>query len=109
MQVRPEEARDEQEVDSMATGTTRIWHGAGAIGGFVVITLLTFIGLMAITFFIGRVIPIDPVLAVVGDREVENGTVALRRRDGSRQNGMAADEFVEMVVEKVESRSAELK
>lgn len=50
-----------------------------------------------------------PYMAVVGDREVENGTVALRRRDGSRQNGMAADEFVEMVVEKVESRSAELK
>ncbi|MCD7059544.1 ABC transporter permease [Pelagibacterium sp. HS1C4-1] len=29
---------------------------------------LTFLGLLAITFFIGRVIPIDPVLAVVGDR-----------------------------------------
>ena len=30
--------------------------------------LLTFLGLLAITFFIGRVVPIDPVLAVVGDR-----------------------------------------
>jgi peptide/nickel transport system permease protein len=29
---------------------------------------LTFIGLTAITFFIGRVMPIDPVLAIVGDR-----------------------------------------
>ncbi|WP_051231491.1 ABC transporter permease [Kaistia adipata] len=28
----------------------------------------TFLGLLAITFFIGRVVPIDPVLAVVGDR-----------------------------------------
>nr|WP_246849607.1 ABC transporter permease [Rubellimicrobium arenae] len=36
--------------------------------GFVVVTALTFLGLLAITFFIGRVIPIDPVLAVVGDR-----------------------------------------
>lgn len=29
---------------------------------------LTFLGLLAITFFIGRVVPIDPVLSVVGDR-----------------------------------------
>ncbi len=36
--------------------------------GFIVTVALTFLGLLAITFFIGRVIPIDPVLAVVGDR-----------------------------------------
>ena len=30
--------------------------------------LLTFFGLLFVTFLIGRVIPIDPVLAVVGDR-----------------------------------------
>lgn len=41
-----------------------LWQGARLL--FVI--LLTFIGLLAITFFIGRVIPIDPVLAVVGDR-----------------------------------------
>jgi peptide/nickel transport system permease protein len=41
---------------------------AWSLGGFVVVTALTFLGLLAITFFIGRVIPIDPVLAVVGDR-----------------------------------------
>ena len=29
---------------------------------------LTFLGLLAVTFFIGRVVPIDPVLAAVGDR-----------------------------------------
>jgi peptide/nickel transport system permease protein len=29
---------------------------------------LTFFGLLVVTFFIGRVVPIDPVLAVVGDR-----------------------------------------
>ncbi len=39
-----------------------------AFGGFVVTVLLTFLGLLAITFFIGRVIPIDPVLSAVGDR-----------------------------------------
>ena len=38
------------------------------LGGFVVVVLLTFLGLLAITFFIGRVVPIDPVLSVVGDR-----------------------------------------
>jgi peptide/nickel transport system permease protein len=36
--------------------------------GFVLTVSLTFLGLLAITFFIGRVVPIDPVLAVVGDR-----------------------------------------
>lgn len=36
--------------------------------GILVSVALTFLGLLAITFFIGRVVPIDPVLAVVGDR-----------------------------------------
>ncbi|MES5099446.1 ABC transporter permease [Agrobacterium sp. BA1120] len=39
-----------------------------AILGFIVTVLTTFLGLMAVTFFIGRVIPIDPALAIVGDR-----------------------------------------
>jgi len=30
--------------------------------------LLTFLGLLLVTFIIGRVVPIDPVLAIVGDR-----------------------------------------
>ena len=30
--------------------------------------LLTFLGLTCVTFFIGRIIPIDPVLAIVGDK-----------------------------------------
>ncbi|MEO1678676.1 MAG: ABC transporter permease [Pseudomonadota bacterium] len=33
-----------------------------------VVIALTFLGLLAITFFIGRVMPIDPVVAVVGER-----------------------------------------
>lgn len=36
--------------------------------GFLVTIAITFLGLFAITFFIGRIVPIDPVLAVVGDR-----------------------------------------
>jgi len=34
----------------------------------VVSVALTFFGLLLVTFFIGRVLPIDPVLAAVGDR-----------------------------------------
>ena len=33
--------------------------------------VLTFLGLTCVTFFIGRVIPIDPVLAIVGDKVAE--------------------------------------
>ncbi len=36
--------------------------------GFLTSILLTFFGLLAVTFVIGRVVPIDPVLAIVGDR-----------------------------------------
>lgn len=39
-----------------------------ATTGFLVTLAVTFLGLLAITFFIGRIVPIDPVLAVVGDR-----------------------------------------
>ena len=46
----------------------RLGRGVSAVLGFVFTVFLTFLGLLAITFFIGRVIPIDPVLAVVGDR-----------------------------------------
>ncbi|WP_116288779.1 ABC transporter permease [Ensifer sp. LCM 4579] len=35
---------------------------------FFVVVATTYLGLLAVTFFIGRVIPIDPVLAVLGDR-----------------------------------------
>ncbi|MBD9496979.1 ABC transporter permease [Ensifer sp. ENS01] len=39
-----------------------------SLAGFLVTLAITFLGLLAITFFIGRIVPIDPVLAVVGDR-----------------------------------------
>ncbi len=49
-----------------------------------------------------------PYMLVVGDREVENETVALRRRDGERQDGMPVGEFIALVKGRVEERSAEL-
>ncbi len=34
---------------------------------FLGVIVVTYLGLLAVTFFIGRVIPVDPVLAMVGD------------------------------------------
>ncbi|MDK1491348.1 ABC transporter permease [Sinorhizobium sp. 7-81] len=48
------------------TGSAHRWLVTTA--GFLVTLAVTFLGLLAITFFIGRIVPIDPVLAVVGDR-----------------------------------------
>lgn len=49
-----------------------------------------------------------PYMLVVGDQEVADNTVSLRKRDGSRVNGMAAAEFMAMVKQKIESRSLTL-
>jgi peptide/nickel transport system permease protein len=49
-------------------GFHRFIHAVRSVSGFLLVVVLTFLGLLAITFFIGRIIPIDPVLAVVGDR-----------------------------------------
>ncbi len=42
-----------------------------AVGRFVVVMALTYLGLLGVTFFIGRVIPVDPALAIAGDRASE--------------------------------------
>ena len=66
--------------------TRRRWRRrATAIAGFVATVFLTFLGLLAITFFIGRVIPIDPVLAVVGDRASNEVYAAARTAMGLDQ------------------------
>ena len=41
---------------------------AAGVGRVLFTLALTFLGLTAITFVIGRVMPVDPVLAIVGDR-----------------------------------------
>ena len=38
------------------------------VAQFVIVLATTLLGLVAVTFFIGRVVPIDPVIAIVGDR-----------------------------------------
>ena len=60
----------------MASASTSGPAGAGLpppsalakIAGVLASLALTFLGLTAITFVIGRVMPVDPVLAIVGDR-----------------------------------------
>jgi peptide/nickel transport system permease protein len=46
------------------------------------VILLTYLGLLAVTFFIGRVMPIDPVLAIVGDRAPEHVMQRVREELG---------------------------
>ncbi len=49
-----------------------------------------------------------PYMLIVGDNEVTNGTVSLRKRDGSRQNDMPFDTFLALVQERIQTRAAEL-
>ncbi|WP_424929665.1 ABC transporter permease [Amaricoccus tamworthensis] len=42
----------------------------------------TFLGLLAVTFIIGRIIPIDPVLSILGERATEEQMAAARERLG---------------------------
>lgn len=49
-----------------------------------------------------------PYMLVMGDSEIENGTVALRKQDGSRQNDLPVDEFITMIQERIQTRSGEL-
>jgi peptide/nickel transport system permease protein len=53
---------------SPGSGRRRARRLAADLGRFLVVLVTTYLGLLAVTFFIGRVVPIDPVLAVVGDR-----------------------------------------
>jgi peptide/nickel transport system permease protein len=53
-----------------------------AVGKFLLVVALTYLGLLAVTFFIGRVIPVDPVLAIVGDRAPEHVVQRVREELG---------------------------
>jgi threonyl-tRNA synthetase len=45
-----------------------------------------------------------PFMALVGDRDMEGGTVSFRFRDGTQENGIGLDEAVARVVDAVERR-----
>jgi len=53
-----------------------------SVANFLVVIALTYLGLLAVTFFIGRVVPIDPVLAIVGDRAPEHVVARVREELG---------------------------
>jgi peptide/nickel transport system permease protein len=55
---------------------------AAAGGRFAVVVALTLLGLLAVTFFIGRVIPVDPALAIAGDRAPEHVLQRVREELG---------------------------
>lgn len=62
-----------------------------ALGRFALVIFLTYLGLLAVTFFIGRVIPVDPVLAVVGDNAPPH--VVARVREELGLNKPLAEQF----------------
>jgi peptide/nickel transport system permease protein len=49
---------------------------------FLVTIVTTYLGLLAVTFFIGRVIPVDPVLAILGDRAPASAIARVRAELG---------------------------
>ncbi|MBI1297567.1 threonine--tRNA ligase [bacterium] len=49
-----------------------------------------------------------PYMLVVGDQEMANESVALRKRNGERNNSLPLGEFTAMVKEKIATRAAEL-
>jgi len=60
----------------------RLRRALSSTGSFVLVILLTYLGLLAVTFVIGRVIPIDPVLAIVGDHAPEHVVARVREEMG---------------------------
>jgi len=53
--------------EKLPSSTTLILFLRGTLGLFFSV-LMTLLGLLLVTFLIGRVVPVDPVLAMVGDR-----------------------------------------
>jgi len=60
----------------------RLRNGLRASARLLLVLALTYLGLLAVTFFIGRVIPVDPVLAIVGDRAPEHVVARVREEMG---------------------------
>ena len=63
-------------------GPGRGMRRARQVGGVLLSLLLTMLGLLLVTFIIGRVMPIDPVLKVVGDRATPEQYEAARQAMG---------------------------
>ena len=55
----------------MALSATDSVHRLGRVASWLATVAVTLLGLVALTFFIGRVIPIDPVLSIVGEKATQ--------------------------------------
>ena len=64
---------------------SRIWQGLRQIAGTLATLLVTFIGLLAVTFVISRVVPIDPVTSILGERATQAQIEEARERLGLDQ------------------------
>jgi peptide/nickel transport system permease protein len=72
-------------VSALSAGTGWVRQVAGPIRRVLKLILsvgLTFLGLTCVTFIIGRVIPIDPVLAIVGDKAPRDVYMRVRAEIG---------------------------
>jgi threonyl-tRNA synthetase len=49
-----------------------------------------------------------PYMLVVGEKEMAEGTVSVRKRNGEQQNNMPVAEFYALVQDRVKSRSKDL-
>ena len=44
-------------------------------------------------------------MLIIGEEEVENGTVSIRARNGDQRNGVLLGDFIDGIVEEINSRS----
>ena len=47
-------------------------------------------------------------MLIIGEDEVENGTVSIRARNGDQRNGVLLEDFIEGIVEEIKSRSSSM-
>jgi threonyl-tRNA synthetase len=47
-------------------------------------------------------------MAIIGQKEVDSGTITLRKRNSKDLVAMSKDEFISQVLEKIKSKSLEL-
>lgn len=67
---------------SRSPSAARLFSLLRSSAGIVLSLAFTFLGLLLVTFIIARVVPIDPVLSILGDRATEAQIAAERTRLG---------------------------
>jgi peptide/nickel transport system permease protein len=78
----PLNAQAAEPVNRQRRAGARTLFALKLVGRFLLALVLTYLGLLAVTFFIGRVIPVDPVLAIVGDHASEHVMARVREELG---------------------------